>query len=142
MDTQLISQQVVGLLFMLGAAAFFLVLKWLNIRRYQIKLEFIHKERLIAMEKGIPMPEVPDYDPAPRSRFDLLIGTLRVNPRWPLGIGILLILGGAGTLLALMYSGDPYHRTIWPFGLIPIFLGVGLWLQYFVMRPGRGDDRR
>jgi len=88
------------------------------------------------------MPEVPDYDPAPRPRFEQLISAMRVNPRWPLGAGILLVLGGTGTLLALRYSGDPYHQTIWTFGLIPIFVGVGLWLQYFVMRPGRGDERR
>lgn len=142
MDYQLFGHQLVGLLFMFGAAAFFLVVKWQNLRRYQIKLELIHKERLIAMEKGVPMPEVPEYDPAPRQRIETLLGYLRVNPRWPLGVGILLVLGGAGTLVALMLSGDPYHRQIWSFGLIPIFLGVGLWLQYLVMRPGRRGDGR
>jgi len=138
MDLDVFGHQLIGILFLFGSAAFFLALKWLNIRRYQIKLDFIHRERLIAMEKGIPMPEVPDYDPAPPHRIDTLLGLLRVNPRWPLGAGILLVLGGAGTLLAMWMSGDPYHQQVWPFALIPIFLGVGLWLQYLVMRPRDG----
>ena len=142
MDYQLFGHQIIGLLFIVAAAVFFLMLKSQNLRRYQIKLELIHKERLIAMEKGVPMPEVPDYDPPPRQRMETLLGYLRVNPRWPLGVGILLVVGGAGTLLALMLSGDPYHRQIWSFGLIPIFLGVGLWLQYLVMRAGRRGDGR
>jgi hypothetical protein len=86
------------------------------------------------MEKGIPTPEVADYENG-RARRESLLSYMRVNPRWPLGAGILLVLGGAGTLIAMKYSGDPYHQQVWTFALIPIFLGVGLWLHYLVMRP-------
>ena len=132
-------QQLVGILFTVIAAVFFLLVKLLNLKRHQIKLDFIHKERIIAMEKGIPTPEVADYDnEARRTRWETIFGYMRVNPRWPLGLGILLVLGGAGTLLALRLSGDAYHQQVWSFGLIPIFLGVGLWLHYLVMRPRDG----
>ena len=130
--------QIIGFLFLVAAGAFVLVLKWINLRRHQIKLELIHKERLIAMEKGVPGPEVPDYDNDLRPSPSSLLAYLRVNPRWPLGIGIVLVLGGVGTLVALMLSGDPYHRQVWSFALIPVFLGVGLWLHYLVMKPRNG----
>ena len=130
--------QFIGFLFVVGAGIFILVVKAMNNRRYQIKLDFIHKERLIAMEKGVPAPEMPDYDNGPRPQSSALLAYLRVNPRWPLGLGILLVLGGMGTLVALMLSGDPYHRQVWSFGLIPVFLGVGLWLHYLVMKPRNG----
>ena len=138
MDADLFGHQLIGLLLLFGVAAYILVLKWLNLRRYQIKLELIHKERLVAMEKGIPTPEVADYENGSRARWETIASYLRVNPKWPLGAGILLVFGGAGTLIALRLSGDPYHQQIWPFGLIPIFAGVGLWLQYLVMRPRDG----
>jgi hypothetical protein len=127
-------ENITGFFFTIAVGAFVLILKWINVRRYQIKLDFIHKERLAAMEKGIPTPEVADYENG-RPRRESLLSYMRVNPRWPLGAGILLVLGGAGTLIAMKYSGDPYHQQVWTFALIPIFLGVGLWLHYLVMRP-------
>lgn len=135
----ILGSQIVGFLFVAGAGIFILLLKMINTRRYQIKLDFIHKERLIAMEKGVPAPEVPDYDNGSRTpQPSALLSYLRVNPRWPLGLGILLVMGGMGTLVAMLLSGDPYHRQVWSFGLIPVFLGVGLWLHYLVMKPRNG----
>ena len=51
-----------GVIFTVIAAAFTLVWRHQNMQRYRIRLEMIQKERLVAMEKGIPMPELPDYD--------------------------------------------------------------------------------
>lgn len=133
-----IQRQLFGLLWTIVAGAFFVLIKWLNVRRERVKLDFIHRERLAAMERGIPMPEVADYDGQRTTRVESLLAFMRVNPRWPIGAGILLILGGAGTLIAMRLSGDPYHQQVWPFGLIPIFLGVGLWLHYLAMRPRDG----
>ena len=133
-----LGSQFIGFLFVVGAGIFVLFLKFLALKRYQIKMELIHKERLVAMEKGIPAPEVPDYDNGSRPRTSSLLAYLGVNPRWPLGLGILLVLGGIGTTVAMMLSGDPYHKQVWSFGLIPVFLGVGLWLHYLVMKPRNG----
>ena len=58
----------------------------------------------MAMEKGIPLHELPDYEDAKRPRNALaaeLTGHIRLNPRWPLGLGALSIMLGIGTSLAL-----------------------------------------
>jgi hypothetical protein len=127
-----LSQQFVGLVWVFGWVAFFLILRWMSIRRQQWKLELIHRERLAAMEKGIPMPELPDYDGPARPGF---FARITVNPRWPLGLGALFLTTGPGVSLALWLSGDPYHNQVWPMGLIGIFVGVGLFLYYGLTRP-------
>jgi hypothetical protein len=105
--------------------------------RRQKRLELIHRERMMAMEKGIPLPELPDYDersgPGPLTRA---VGSLRLNPRWPLGLGSLSIMLGIGTSIALALSAEEDHNRVWSFGLIGVFLGVGLVLHYFLTRRG------
>ncbi len=130
-----IEQQLVGLAWVFGWAAFFLVLKAMANRSRQRKLDLIHRERIAALEKGVPMPELPEYDSPSR-----VLTAARLNPRWPLGVGILLIMAGAGVSVALQLSGDPYHNQVWPFGLIGVFVGVGLFAFYAVMK-GRPADR-
>lgn len=80
------------------------------------------------------MPELPDYDEGRRPSIDTMASLMRVNPRWPLGVGAILILGGAGTTLALYLSHEPYHNQVWSMGLIPIFVGFGLFLHYRLTR--------
>jgi hypothetical protein len=104
--------------------------------RRQRRIEIIHAERMAAIEKGIPLPELPDYealsDVALRAR-----ASSAVNPRWPLGVGAVCLMLGIGLSLALWLSGDDYHNQIWPFGLIGVFLGAGLMLHYVLLRPGK-----
>ena len=104
--------------------------------RRQQRLELAHKERMMAMEKGIPLPELPDYeDPARRPLVAEAVGQIRLNPRWPLGVGALSIMLGIGTSLALWLSQEDYHNRVWSFGLIGVFLGFGLMLHYWLTRP-------
>lgn len=105
--------------------------------RRQRKLEIIHAERMAAIEKGLPLPELPSYESLERSFF--LTSYLRssVNPRWPLGVGALFIMLGIGFCAALRLSGDDYHNQIWPLGLISVFLGLGLVLHFTLTRPPR-----
>lgn len=120
-------RMVFGLVFGSIAGMFFLFVRLLNLHRERIRMQFIHQERLAAIEKGLLTPEVADYDsiaPPP---------SVRVNPRWPIGVGILMVMGGFGLLSAQILS----HRP-WSYSLVPIFLGVGLWLHYLVMRPRDG----
>lgn len=49
----------------------------------------------------------------------------------------MLILLGIGLSIALYLSGDPYHNDIWPFGILGVFGGVGLFLHYALTRPTR-----
>ena len=88
-----------------------------------------------AMEKGIPMPELPDYDDMTGRRTAASLAALmRVNPRWPLGVAAILILGGIGTTLALYLSQEPYHNRVWSMGIIPVSIGFGLLLHYRLTR--------
>ena len=104
--------------------------------RRQRRLELAHKERMMAMEKGIPLPELPDSDePGRRTLVAEAVGQIRINPRWPLGVGALSIMLGIGTSLALWLSQEDYHNRVWSFGLIGIFLGFGLMLHYWLTRP-------
>ena len=131
------AQQTLAMAWVFGWLLFFLALKLLNDRKQRHRLELIAKERLAALEKGVPMPELPDYDDPRRPP---LWDRLRWHPRWPLGAGAMAILLGLGSSLAMRLSGDPYHRQVWPFGLLGVFLGVGLFLHYAITRE-RASDR-
>ena len=124
-----------SLFWVFGWAVLLLVVWQLRAARRERWMERIHKERMAALEKGIPLPELPDYVDPP-SFMAVTLTALRVNPRWPLGVGALSAMVGAGTCVALRLSGDEYHTQIWPFGLIGVFFGLGLVLHYFLTRPG------
>jgi hypothetical protein len=114
-----------------------LILIWhLKGQRRQKRIEMIHKERMMAMEKGIPLPELPEVgDDSARSTLAEAVGGIRINPRWPLGLGALSVMVGAGTSLALWLMTDPDPHNAWPLGLIGVFLGVGLFFHYALTRP-------
>lgn len=124
------------LIWVFGWSAVLLVVWYVRGQRRQRRLELLHAERMAAIDKGIPLPEMPDYEGlAQRSRFN---GGGELNPRWPLGVGTVIAMLGLGVSAALYLSGDEYHNQIWPFGLIGVFLGGGLILHYFLLRlPGR-----
>ena len=136
MDTSqfVVANQLIGVVFTAIAAAFYLAVRAQNIQRYRIRMEMIQKERLAALEKGIPMPEMPEYDDGSRSSFEAIAAATRLNPRWPLGLGAILIMGGIGTTIALYLSHEDYHNRVWSMGLIPIFIGFGLFLHYRLTR--------
>jgi hypothetical protein len=125
---------VYNLLWIFGWVLVFLAVWLVRSGRRQRRIEIIHAERMAAIEKGLPLTELPDYEA-------LSEGALRprqaaaVNPRWPLGAGAICFMLGTGFSLALWLSGDHYHNQIWSFGLIGVFLGVGLMLHYLLMRP-------
>jgi hypothetical protein len=125
-----------GLIWVFGWAVLLVVVWHLRASRRERRIELIHKERMAALEKGSPPPELPDYREALRdSGPSEWVASLRVNPRWPLGVGALVAMSGLGVALALRLSGDAYHREVWPFGLIGVFVGVGLVLHYLLTRP-------
>lgn len=99
-----------------GWAVILLAIWYLRSPRKERMIERIHKERMTAMEKGIPLPELPDYEEKPGAISRGWSG-LRLNPRWPLGVGALLVMAGLGTTIALFLSKEEYHNRVWSFGL-------------------------
>lgn len=130
-----------GVVWVFGFVVVLLVAWNMRNKRRIEKLKLIHEERMKAMEKGIPLPEFPELD---KDESKIIIGSgteaSHWNPRWPLGAGALLIMGGTGTMIAMMMSRWELHNALWPFGLIGIFLGVGFFLLYALTRTPTKKD--
>lgn len=90
-------------------------------RERQRRLELIHQERLVAIDKGIPLPELP-LDPAKTPRPP--------DPLAPLLHGIVWTALGFGGVVALYLVPNGFAG--WPLALPLVFLGVGLILYYVV----------
>jgi len=123
-----------GVVWVFGFIVVLLVAWHLRQKRHLEKLNIIHAERMKAMEKGIPLPELPDL-PGDNGQHRPRQGASSWNPRWPLGVGALLIMGGLGTSVAMRLSAWELHRDLWTFGLIGVFVGVGMFFYYLLTKP-------
>jgi hypothetical protein len=115
-------------------AAAFLGYFYMKHAERQRRLEILHQERLAAMEKGIPLPELP-IDP-PRVEKG-------PNPQATLVHGIVWTALGIGSMIALALNGphadllgsngsSGSFSSLWAFPLPFVFLGLGLVLYYFL----------
>ncbi|MBM3737207.1 MAG: hypothetical protein FJW39_15610 [Acidobacteria bacterium] len=99
-------------------------------------LDRIHAERMKAIEKGVPYPELPPYaleEPeAPHAPKD---------PRKMLGAAAICVFGGAGLLAAMLASPSDRLRELWTFGLVPVFAGLGLCAHYWIVHTGSKSGR-
>jgi hypothetical protein len=101
-----------------GMAVAYLYFRHLERKR---RLEIVHQERITAMEKGIPLPELP-LDP-PRA--------LRTHdPRVILIHGIVWTALGLGSMVGLILVRPIPDLDIWPLTLPLLFLGIALMLYY------------
>ena len=93
----------------------------------QRRLEIIHAERLAAMDKGIPLPELP-LDPVNLPRLP--------DPHAPLLHGIVWTTLGSGAMIAswLLMRSTEHPTWLWPLPLPLVLLGLGLMLYYFISR--------
>jgi uncharacterized membrane protein YsdA (DUF1294 family) len=93
----------------------------------------IHEERLKAIEKGLPYPELPPYQIEEATESH---GRSHWKPtaRQVVGMGLIAILGGAGAALAMKLSPEDYHQRAWSFGFVPVFVGVGMLLYAWINR--------
>ena len=73
--------------------------------------EMIHVERLKAMEKDIPLPDLGHDD-----------------------IGLVFLFGGVGVLAGLRWVLVPEASELWPLGFIPVMVGLGLLLFHQLTR--------
>jgi hypothetical protein len=94
-------------------------------RERQHRLDLVHEERLAAMEKGIPLPELP-IDPPKIERPP--------NPRGFLVHGIVWTALGVGSMITVrLVEGPVVQNPVWPFPLPVALLGIGLMLYYFLV---------
>ena len=95
------------------------------------RLDLLHAERLAAMDKGIPLPEVPLDPPASAWKRP-------PDPRTPLAIGMVLVAFGLGTAITLALVAE--GRAYWSLPLPIVFMGVGLILFYRLTKPASLDS--
>jgi len=111
-----------GMVAMALTAAFvgYQYLKHQNLRK---RMEIIHQERLVAMEKGIPLPELP-LEPGPDPRGS--------DPDYVLPIlGVVLLSLSLGTMIVIYLNSDS-RNSFWVAPLPFAFLGVGLLTVHFL----------
>jgi hypothetical protein len=77
------------------------------------KKDLEHKERLVALEKGLPLPEPAEREMRP-------VHALR--RAWG------LVWAGIGLALTIALATNPAaaRESAWAWGLIPLFIGAGL----------------
>ncbi len=85
----------------------------------QRRVEIVHTERLAAMDKGIPLPELP---------FDPQLAQKAGDPRETLLHGIVWTAIGFGAVVTMLLI--PNGWLPWPLALPLVFLGIGLILFY------------
>ena len=88
----------------------------------QRRMEVVHQERLVAMDKGFPLPELPSEPvKAPDDPSDMLVH------------GMAWLAMGLGGVVAMWLTGMHIDGTpLWPLALPLLFLGVGLTLVPFL----------
>ena len=109
--------------------ALFLVLGYFSWRQNQRRLEMLHEERMAAIEKGLPLVEMPDLDginPFNRPR--------KSYPNAVLVVGIVFVAVGAGAMGAMALSRIPELNAFWSIPLPLVLLGAGLVLCHILIR--------
>ena len=99
---------MIGLTFVMGSIVVVLLIVVSAFRNRRARAEMLHRERMLALEKGLPVP--PDYLENPKKRRPFVAGLV-----WA-GIGLGSVLWGL-----LEGEGD---TNAW--GLIPFFVGIAL----------------
>ena len=129
-----------GMTWVLACAAVLIVVWNLRSKRRMEKMTLIHQERMKAIEKGVPLPEFPDLtEEAKMEQFNTILTPPKLNPKWPLGLGALTAMAGAGWVVGMLISADNEMFKTWSIGVIGIFIGFGLILYYYLTRQPEGQ---
>jgi hypothetical protein len=104
--------------------------------------ELLHRERLAAMDKGVPLPEIPLEEEA--DPVWLRPEAERMRAAWlrraALFLGLLFLFGGLGMAAGFYWAPDRGFHAMWTLGFIPTLSGGGL-LLYAALASWLGVDR-
>lgn len=95
--------------------------------------EMLHRERLAAIEKGLPLHELPAelmFEPR-----DEEFRTVSATRNAALAAGLIIAPAGVGMMVA--FAKIPDMRPLAPLGMIPILVGGGLLLYHSLSRKGQ-----
>ncbi len=115
----------------LGFFSIFILLGLFDYLGKRRRLEMLHQERMAALEKGVPLPELPELEPPPRPappKGDY--------PNATLLLGIILLCAGVGGMGGFAFSPplQKYFSIPLPLALV----GFGL-ILYHYLTPKRTD---
>jgi hypothetical protein len=116
-----------------------LLVKYLR-HRNRLKLrEIVHKERMTAIEKGVPLPELPEVTLEHLQDEEIWRGSIIGNQQMrklALALGLVLLFGGIGVSLTFAALPDNFKIETFglrggeAFGIIPVMIGIGLLIYY------------
>lgn len=107
-------------LIVIALAALFGFFLWMRHKERQRRLEIVHQERLAAMDKGVPLPELPaEPTQAPPDHRELLIHGV-----------VWAALAGGGAIALRVTRLNANGVDLWPLTIPLLLLGVGLILTY------------
>jgi hypothetical protein len=106
-------------------AALFFGYLYLKYRTRIKRLELVHQERLMAIDKDFPLPELPVDPPQIQTP---------PNPHVPLILGIVLLMFGTGCMLAFRFTLEPSVRNLWVTPLPLVLVGLGLILVHRLLQ--------
>lgn len=134
-----------------GWAGISILMKYLQ-HRNRLKLrEMIHKERMIAIEKGIPLSKLPEEDPTLLKDEKLwaaqIFGKMTGNHygrKLALALGLVILFGAIGWIITLslfrentLFEIGLLGRGSALLGIIPLMIGIGLILYYRLARESK-----
>ncbi len=102
---------------------------YLKFRTRVRRLELIHQERLVAMDKDFPLPEIP-LDPPPAHKPPKVHAP--PNPLILMSIGVVLVAFGAGTMIVLRFIPLDIDPNFWITPLPLVLIGLGLLLVHLL----------
>jgi hypothetical protein len=127
-----------GDLFGFLAIALVLVALWLfTYLQYRLKrrrTEMIHQERMAAMERGIPLPEFPNFDLGPSPFLLTRLAAKPGSPQSSLLTGIIFLCASVGGMIVLFYLLPLDRHLYWILPLPLALVGIGLLLYYALLR--------
>lgn len=105
--------------------------------------ELAQRERMLAIEKGIPPDQLPPLAlPAALGDAGLTFEQAQLRRAQGLTIGgIICVAVGLAIMIFLQHIPDGRDKQLWVVGVIPLFVGFALLISAWIVRPRKGDPR-
>jgi len=131
-----------GLIWIFGwVAVWYLRRRAVEARSLKLR-ELVHRERLAAIDKGVPLPEIPLEEEADSAW--LRPEAERVRTAWlrrvAFLLGLFFLFGGLGMAAGFYWAPDRGFNAMWTLGFIPAMSGIGL-LLYAALVSRLGVDQ-
>ncbi len=114
------------------------ILKSLGQQRF---LELAQRERMMAIERGIPPENLPPLRTS-HSTGDVGLTFEQQQLRRSQGLmigGLISVAVGAGMVAFLMQIPDAARQNAWAVGFVPMFVGFACIIAAWIVRPKGGD---